>query len=55
MGKQQQGKKGQWLPLQAAATSSNGSTESTQQQQKGINFAGDKSSQSNIDKLSIFH
>ena len=57
MGKQRRGKKGRRLPLRPAATSSTWSTESTQQQQqqqqKGINFAGDKSIQSNIQSIII--
>ena len=58
MGKQQQGKKGRRLPLQAATTSSSRSTKSThtqqqQQQHKGINFAGGKPSQSNTQSIII--
>ena len=53
--KQNRGKNGRRLPLRAAATSSSRSTKSThtqqsvntQQQPKGINFVGNKTSQSN--------
>ena len=41
------------MPLRAATTSSTWLTGSTQQQKKGINFAGDKSSQSNIQSIII--
>lgn len=51
------GKKGRWLPLQAAATatSSSRSTKSThtQQHHKGINFSGDKTSHSNTQSIII--